>query len=67
MVLQEATMIRVLIAALAGLMLFAGVIAVPVVTTVVPKVVGTVVPTVVQTVVPIVVRTVSQATGQIVD
>jgi hypothetical protein len=55
---------RVLIAAVAGLMLFAGMIAVPVVTAVIPKVVGTVVPTVVQTVVPIVVRTVTQATDR---
>jgi tetrahydromethanopterin S-methyltransferase subunit C len=60
-------MIRVLIAAVAGLTLFAGMIAVPVVTTVVPRVVGTVVPTVVQTVVPIVVRTVTQATNRTAD
>jgi tetrahydromethanopterin S-methyltransferase subunit C len=60
-------MIRMLIAAVAGLMLFAGMIAVPVVTAVVPRVVGTVVPKVVQTVVPIVVRTVTQATDRTSD
>jgi hypothetical protein len=60
-------MTRVLIAAVAGLTLFAGMIAVPVVTIVVPKVVCTVVPTVVRTVVPIVVQTVTEATNSTPD
>ena len=64
---QEAAMIRVLIAGVAALTLFSGIIAVQVVTCVVPKVVGTVVTAVVQTVVPIVVRTVTQATGCTAD
>jgi hypothetical protein len=51
-------MTRVLIAAVAGLTLFASMIAVPIVTIVVPKVVCTVVPTVVRTVVPVVVQAV---------
>jgi hypothetical protein len=50
-------MTRVLIAAVAGLTLFASMIAVPIVT-IVPKVVCTVVPTVVRTVVPVVVQAV---------
>jgi hypothetical protein len=49
-------MTRVLIAAVAGLALFSGLIAIPIVTIVVPKVVCTVVPTVVRTVVPVVVQ-----------
>jgi len=55
-------MIRLLIAAFAGLTLFAGMIAIPIVAVVVTKTVGVVVPAVVQTVVPIVVHTVTQAT-----
>jgi hypothetical protein len=59
-VMEEATMTRVLIAAIAGLTLFASMIAVPIVTVVVPKVVCTVVPAVVRTVVPAVVQAVAQ-------
>jgi hypothetical protein len=51
-------MTRVLIAAVAGLTLFASMIAVPIVTIVVPKVVCTVVPAIVRTVVPAVVQAV---------
>jgi hypothetical protein len=53
-------MIRVLIAGVAALTLFSSIIAVQVVTCVVPKVVGTVVPAVVRTVVPAVVEAVTQ-------
>lgn len=53
-------MTRLLIAAMAGLALFAGIIAVPIVAMVVPGVVCTVVPTVVRTVVPAVVQAVAE-------
>jgi hypothetical protein len=53
-------MIRMLITGVAALALFSSIIAVQIVTCVVPKVVGTVVPAVVRTVVPAVVEAVTQ-------
>jgi hypothetical protein len=58
---------RLFLIPIAGLALFASLIAARVTCVVVPKVVGTVVPKVVQTVVPIVVRTVTQATDRKAD
>jgi hypothetical protein len=58
---------RLFLIPVAGLALFAGLIATRVTCAVVPTVVRTVVPTVVQTVVPIVVRTVTQATNRTAD
>lgn len=57
-------MTRLLIAAVAGLTFFASLIAVPIVTIVVPKVVCTVVPAVVRTVVPAVVQAVTESDCQ---
>jgi hypothetical protein len=60
-------MTRALIAVVAGLTLFASMIAVPIVTIVVPKVVCTVVPAVVRTVVPVVVQAVTENNDCIPD
>jgi len=53
-------MFRVLIAGVAALTLFSSIIAIQIVTCVVPKVVGTVVPAVVRTVVPAVMKALTQ-------
>jgi hypothetical protein len=60
-------MTRALVAVVAGLTLFASMIAVPIVTIVVPKVVCTVVPAVVRTVVPVVVQAVTENNDCIPD